>query len=597
MLRRRGWKKGLLLLLTVVLLLNILALGAHAEEVPYASARSQTVRVLLSRLNLADRMDVSLSTDYLLTTEEGRRVHFRTGSELAFLLRDGTIYLYYENMALEAGGRITLERTAETGGFYLTNFPALYLGNLELHIENGSFRPVLSIHVEDYLLGVVPYEMGESFPMEALKAQAITARTYALRSQNPDEPYDVVDTTNDQVFKGYLPDNPLSEQAVRETRGICGFYKGKLAHCYYSASNGGQMELVQTVWPTDEDYGYYTFGEDPYDVENPLSMVRAFEIEKHPKREEHQALWKLIAQELEEVLKEQGWDTAPESIRVDEISRFDTAKPVADNDKRTTALQLTMRISGRTRQKAATIRLIDQDTEEISLFSDNAAAPTPFKTPEAAVQPTEQPSFLYGPFTPLDEEITIEIPIFPDAEKALGLDISPNFENEIWTVQAKEKSFVIESRRYGHGVGMSQRGAQWMAQKYEKTFRDILSFYYPGMKLMRYPEETPPVASAEEALLSTAGPAPSPTPRPTLMPLTLAPEKGQWLAEVTEISENSSLNLRAEPSLNAEIVMRLYRGQKLIVVETAAEEGWVRVKTDAAEGYVMSKYLSAIDRK
>ena len=134
-----------------------------------------------------------------------------------------------------------------------------------------------------------------------------------------------------------------------------------------------------------------------------------------------------------------------------------------------------------------------------------------------------------------------------------------------------------------------------MAQKYEKSFRDILSFYYPGMKLMRYPEEPVSLAVPEDAMLATAGPAPSPTPRPTPMPVTLVPEEGQWMAEVTEISENSSLNLRAEPSLNADIVMRLYRGQKLIVTEAAAEEGWVRVKTDTVEGFVMETFLSAVE--
>lgn len=95
-----------------------------------------------------------------------------------------------------------------------------------------------------YCLGVVPYEMSDSFPLEALKAQAVAARTYALRSQNPTQPYDLVDTTNDQVYRGYVPGNDRTERAIRETRGVCGFYRDQLAQCYYSASNGGQTELV-----------------------------------------------------------------------------------------------------------------------------------------------------------------------------------------------------------------------------------------------------------------------------------------------------------------------------------------------------------------
>ena len=56
---------------------------------------------------------------------------------------------------------------------------------------------------------------------------------------------------------------------------------------------------------------------------------------------------------------------------------------------------------------------------------------------------------------------------------------------------------------------------------------------------------------------------------------------------------HSSLNLRSLPDLSGEIVLRLYKKQRLLVLERCEEEGWVRVRTDAAEGYVMESYLSA----
>jgi len=124
------------------------------------------------------------------------------------------------------------------------------------------------------------------------------------------------------------------------------------------------------------------------------------------------------------------------------------------------------------------------------------------------------------------------------------------------------------------------------------TFQQILAFYYPGMDLKRYPEQERKVVLPEQALLATAGPAPSPTPRPTLMPATLIAEEGQWFAVVTQIADDSSLNLRSAPSLNSDILMRLFKGQRLLVVERCPEEDWVHVKTDVAEGYVMESYLS-----
>ena len=63
------------------------------------------------------------------------------------------------------------------------------------------------------------------------------------------------------------------------------------------------------------------------------------------------------------------------------------------------------------------------------------------------------------------------------------------------------------------------------------------------------------------------------------------------MASVENIDDDSSLNLRAQPSAGAEIIMRLYRHQQLIVLESCDIPGWVHVKTDAAEGYVMESFL------
>ena len=112
---------------------------------------------------------------------------------------------------------------------------------------------------------------------------------------------------------------------------------------------------------------------------------------------------------------------------------------------------------------------------------------------------------------------------------------------------------------------------------------------------MQYPENDIALPAEEAELAATAGPAPSPTPRPTLMPATMEAAGGQWYALVTGIDDDSSLNLRATPELNGEIVMRLYKNQRLLVLERCQEEGWVKVKTDVAEGYVVEKYLTTED--
>ncbi len=599
--KRRSIRRCLALLL--MLALPLCAAQAQDMTLPSAGARDQTVRVYLSRLNLTDRMDLTLVSAYSVHTQAGAQLHFQAGSEVAVLLRDGALYLYYEGMSQLAGQSVTLLRDAVEGesGFRLTNYPALYAGDLQIDVVDGKVRPILSVHVEDYLLGVVPYEMSDSFPLEALKAQAVAARTYALRSQDPSQPYDLVDTTNDQVYRGYLPGNDQTERAIQETRGVCGFYRDQLAQCYYSASNGGQTELVETVWPTEEDFGYYAFGDDPYDVENPDSVVRTFEMKKTYGEEETApyALRNLLATQLFDQLTALGYDPAPESVRVDGVSAVSVSGAASEDNKYMTRLTLTVSISGRTR-KNAPAPVVDLNAEEVSLFEvvDETPSPTPTVQttgfmPVVTVTPSPTPTPVYGPFTPIEEPFTLELDIFPTAEQALGLDITAHYDNELWSVRETDDAYIVEARRFGHGVGMSQRGAQWMAAEYGKTYQEIIAFYYPGLTLMRYEDQAAQMTQPEAALAATPGPAPTPTPRPTLMPMTLTPQEGQWLATVTEIDDDSSLNLRKTPDLGGEILMRLYKGQQLLVLERCPQEGWVKVRTDVAEGYVVEDYLTA----
>ncbi len=599
--KRRSIRRCLALLL--MLALPLCAAQAQDMTLPSAGARDQTVRVYLSRLNLTDRMDLTLVSAYSVHTQAGAQLHFQAGSEVAVLLRDGALYLYYEGMSQLAGQSVTLLRDAVEGesGFRLTNYPALYAGDLQIDVVDGKVRPILSVHVEDYLLGVVPYEMSDSFPLEALKAQAVAARTYALRSQDPSQPYDLVDTTNDQVYRGYLPGNDQTERAIQETRGVCGFYRDQLAQCYYSASNGGQTELVETVWPTEEDFGYYAFGDDPYDVENPDSVVRTFEMKKTYGEEETApyALRNLLATQLFDQLTALGYDPAPESVRVEGVSAVSVSGAASEDNKYMTRLTLTVSISGRTR-KNAPAPVADLNAEEVSLFEvvDETPSPTPTVQttgfmPVVTVTPSPTPTPVYGPFTPIEEPFTLELDIFPTAEQALGLDITAHYDNELWSVRETDDAYIVEARRFGHGVGMSQRGAQWMAAEYGKTYQEIIAFYYPGLTLMRYEDQPAQMTQPEAALAVTPGPAPTPTPRPTLMPMTLTPQEGQWLATVTEIDDDSSLNLRKTPDLGGEILMRLYKGQQLLVLERCPQEGWVKVRTDVAEGYVVEDYLTA----
>ena len=114
--------------------------------------------------------------------------------------------------------------------------------HIRVKITRDKSGRVVTMDLEDYLKGVVPSEIkAETCPMEAQKAQAIAARTYAIRKtiDRRSKPYDVDDTAGYQAF-GARPRHKNSDAAVEATRGLVLMYGGKLIDAVYTDSNGGR---------------------------------------------------------------------------------------------------------------------------------------------------------------------------------------------------------------------------------------------------------------------------------------------------------------------------------------------------------------------
>ena len=195
--------KRLLRAVCLVLCWTLLMAGmpgkASAEEA------APMVRVLLRRLQLTDRADLTLAGAYTVRVGGEDLMALPENAQVTVQIRSGALYLFYDGMSMRLGKSAEFRRNQSSSAMPGLRFEKngnLYPGSLTLTVENGTLVPILSLSVEDYLLGVVPYEMSDSFPLEALKAQAVCARTYALSHLNASRAYDVVDTTNDQVFKG-----------------------------------------------------------------------------------------------------------------------------------------------------------------------------------------------------------------------------------------------------------------------------------------------------------------------------------------------------------------------------------------------------------
>jgi stage II sporulation protein D len=123
-----------------------------------------------------------------------------------------------------------------------------FRGSLRLLAQEGRLLAINVVDVESYLRGVVPAEMQASWPMEALKAQAVAARTYLLAHADPTASFDICATTDCQVYRGADSEHPRTDVAVTETAGLVLTFDGRFARTYYHADSGGVIASSQEVW-------------------------------------------------------------------------------------------------------------------------------------------------------------------------------------------------------------------------------------------------------------------------------------------------------------------------------------------------------------
>jgi stage II sporulation protein D len=128
-----------------------------------------------------------------------------------------------------------------------------FRGRLEVFANpRGALTVVNVIGLEDYVRGVVPNELSPGgFPaLEALKAQAIAARTYAYKNRNQfaSEGFDLLPTTRSQVYRGLTSEHPLASRAVNETRGVIATYNGEPINALYTSTCGGRTEDSENIF-------------------------------------------------------------------------------------------------------------------------------------------------------------------------------------------------------------------------------------------------------------------------------------------------------------------------------------------------------------
>lgn len=333
---------------------------------------------------------------------------------------------------------------------------ALYRGEIELvkcNKKSGRFHIVNVIEVEDYLKGVVPNEMPVSFGLEALKAQSIAARNYVLSPRTKAfEAFDVVDSVASQVYFGANTERPLSNQAVEETEGVVAIYGWDLILAQYCSTSGGYTESFSNAF-SDPKTKQFPSVSKPYLIAKP------------------------------DMLNQQPIDTdeAAELFYTSKPDSYDMKSPYFRWERTWTKEELQKEIQNNLATQSATgfvspeFKIGDTlgNIKELKVLKRGESG----KIIEMEIVTDSRNYKIYKELV-IRRLLTNKGKALPSANIAFKEERDEN--DNLLTITAYGGG-------YGHGVGMSQYGAGFMATELNFDFDKILKHYYTGITLTTKP--------------------------------------------------------------------------------------------------------------
>lgn len=335
------------------------------------------------------------------------------------------------------------------GNTYYGGFQYQRVGGGNLTVSNV-------ISLEDYVQGVIVEEMSASWPLEALKAQAVCARTYAYRNyvaqKHSSQGFDLCNATHCQAYSDMDSVTAASSRAVTETRGEYLWYNGSLIDAVYSSHDGGATESAVNVWGSDVPY--LIGKEDPYEA-SVSSKVPNYN-------------WTVTytAQELTDLLNSKGYvNSGIVDFRVTKTSPTGNAIEITFTDS-----------SGKSWSK-----IRDDCRTFLGLRSIHYTVSSSGGTSSGyPVNGSGVLSSLTGAYAIDGSGSTAALT--DGSVYAIGGDGTVSQVKPSASTGSGSTVFTITGSGWGHNVGMSQWGAYAMAQQ-GYTYKDILSFYYTGIEV------------------------------------------------------------------------------------------------------------------
>lgn len=435
--------------------------------------------VSLASASGAIAVGISPGEDRAVFSSKNFPISLTAGNGLTLSFRSEVQVVATSQGIIKAGTKdLKLPVTIKSPGIMVWN-KRPYRGFFRLVPDGKGFSVVNVINIEDYLKGVLKMEVNPLWPMESLKAQAIIARTYALRSRNKhgSSGYDLCATDHCQVYRGINAEDPKTTSAVDSTKGIVLMHQGAYAATFYHADSGGHTANVATVWGSS--IPYLQGRPEPLNYVSPYSNWRI----------------SMKISDIQRVLASKG-------INVGKLLSIEILS--SDSAGRTETIRLNGS-DGRIDIRSSQFRAyLGTDRIKSTMFSVQGKG-APEKSGAFTVSSKFSASEELANLTPQDEQLLVSLTqngVF-NAEELMDMIVRPerrgfhlrnalarqsgcenNKEHGTDLLPPSGDSLTFSGKGWGHGVGMSQWGAKSLAEA-GWDYGRILQHYFPGTTLQK----------------------------------------------------------------------------------------------------------------
>lgn len=396
-----------------------------------------------------DKVVISADTGYTVTQGE-KTSHYGKGQKLTLTpdkVKERLILRADQNDRLIVGN---LKRTQGTPS---------YRGSLEIDRVDKALHIINELPLEEYLYSVVPSEMPTEYDGEALKAQAVCARSYAVQQMQNHRLAEygahVDDSVSFQVYNN-LKEDARAIAAVNATKNQVVSYNGKIATTYFYSTSCGSSAGTRDVWYTKKNVKYL-----------PSALLTADRTKRDLSTE--QKFIAFMKEKRETVDSDSGWYRWEATISAASLQKSLERSIGARYKANQTQIQVKDEKGNFVSRPVSSVGKIQKITIK-KRGKGGIVSMVEIEGSDATVQVYTEynvRALLVGEKTKFTRQ---------DKREVTGLSILPS---GFFYLEKKGDSFLFHGGGYGHGVGMSQNGANTMA-KQKKTYTDILTFFFPG---------------------------------------------------------------------------------------------------------------------